>query len=99
MSRHDMCMPHAMGTRWNRLLDKFDHRPWAIPERPWSLTMCWRDLLFMHWPLPAPILARYLPAGLSLDTFDGAAWIGVIPFRMTDIGLRPVGTMPWVSSF
>jgi uncharacterized protein YqjF (DUF2071 family) len=87
-----------MGTRWNQLLNKLDHRPWAIPERAWSLTMCWRDLLFMHWPLPPHILARQLPPGLSLDTFDGAAWIGVVPFRMTDIGLRPIGTMP-VSSF
>ena len=73
---HSEAASPAMGTRWNRLLDKFDHRPWAIPERPWSLTMCWRDLLFMHWPLPPHILAhQLLPAFRSTPSM---AWLGLV---------------------
>jgi uncharacterized protein len=63
------------------------------------MTMCWRDLLFMHWPIPRDVIANVVPRGLEVDTFDGAAWIGVVPFRMTDIGLRRLTPLPWVSAF
>jgi uncharacterized protein YqjF (DUF2071 family) len=86
------------GARWN-LLDKVDHRPWPVPARPWTMTMCWRDLLFMHWPILPRLVAALVPPGLEVDTFDGSAWIGVVPFRMTDIGLRRASHLPWVSSF
>src|SRR4051812_33956075 len=86
-------------TRWNRVLDRVDHRPWPVPERPWSMTMCWRDLLFLHWPVPSGVIGALVPPGLAVDTFDGAAWIGVVPFHMTDIGLRRAPPLPWVSSF
>ena len=39
-----------------------------------------------------------VPAGLELDTFEGQAWIGVVPFRMT--GIRPVASAAaWLSAF
>jgi uncharacterized protein YqjF (DUF2071 family) len=49
--------------------------------------MSWRDLLFMHWPVGAEVLRPLVPPALSLDTFDGSAWLGIVPFRMT--GVRP----------
>jgi uncharacterized protein YqjF (DUF2071 family) len=49
--------------------------------------MTWRDLLFMHWPVPEAALRPHVPPGLQIDRFDGSAWIGVIPFHMT--GVRP----------
>jgi len=88
-----------MASRWDDLLERTDLRPWPVPARRWSITMCWRDLLFMHWRLPPELIAALVPPELELDTFDGAAWIGVVPFRMTDVGLRHLGRMPWVSSF
>lgn len=59
----------------------------------------WHDLLFAHWPLPAELLRPTLPPGLALDTFDGQAWIAVVPFRMS--GIRPHGApaVPWLSHF
>jgi len=88
-----------MPDRWNPLLDDVDHRPWPVPDRPWRMTMCWRDLLFMHWPFPPRLVAALVPPSLELDTFDGSAWIGVVPFRMTDIGVRHLPRLPWVSAF
>jgi hypothetical protein len=40
-----------------------------------------------------------LPRGLRVDTFDGAAWVGLVPFRIT--GLTPPGVppLPWLSHF
>ena len=51
--------------------------------------MEWADLCFAHWRWdPAEVAAR-LPAGLALDAFDGAAWLGVVPFRMNAV--KPLG--------
>ena len=58
------------------------------PGRPF-LSMRWLDLLFAHWPLEPAVLRPLIPPGLELDTFDGSAWLGVVPFRMTHV--RPFG--------
>jgi uncharacterized protein YqjF (DUF2071 family) len=50
--------------------------------------MNWHDLVFMHWPVPADTLRPLLPPRLELDTFDGNAWLGVVPFYMTDVRPR-----------
>ena len=75
------------------------HRPWPLPHRPWVLAMQWHDLLFMHWPLPAAVLRPYIPSALVLETFDGAAWLGIVPFRMAGTRPRFVPPLPWVSAF
>jgi uncharacterized protein YqjF (DUF2071 family) len=49
--------------------------------------MSWRDLLFMHWPVRVDALRPLVPPSLSIDTFDGSAWLGVVPFDM--VGVRP----------
>ena len=81
------------------ILDEVAHRPWPLPEGPWVMTQSWHDLLFAHWPVDARALQEKLPAGLPLDTFDGQAWLGVVPFRMTNVAPRGVPPVPFVSSF
>jgi len=61
--------------------------------------MVWRDLLFAHWPIPIQKLRARVPAGLSIDTFHGAAWIGVIPFHMTGVSLRGLPNLGIASRF
>lgn len=86
-------------SRWEALLDVAAHRPWPLPARRWAMHMRWEDLLFAHWPLDPSAVAPRLPAGLALDTFDGAAWLGVVPFRMTDTGLRGLPPVPTARRF
>src|SRR5688572_14463842 len=50
--------------------------------------MRWHDLLFLHWPIPPELIRPMIPQGVELDTFDGRAWIGVVPFRMTRVRPR-----------
>jgi uncharacterized protein YqjF (DUF2071 family) len=59
----------------------------------------WNSLTFLHWPYPPEPLQRFLPEGLEIDLFDDTAWLGLTPFRMTD--LRPPGVppIPLLSSF
>ena len=59
----------------------------------------WHDLLFAHWPVSPDRLRTLIPAGLTLDLFDGHAWLGVVPFHMTGVTARGVPALPWVSAF
>lgn len=52
------------------------------------LKMVWRELLFAHWPVDADELRGLLPVGLPLDIAEGKAWVSVVPFRMTGVGVR-----------
>ncbi len=80
-------------------LRHLDHRPWPIPDRPWTWRQSWYDLLFAHWRVPVDVLRPMIPAGLNLQDFDGSAWLGVIPFRMAGVMRRPFPDLPWVSAF
>jgi uncharacterized protein YqjF (DUF2071 family) len=79
--------------------DDTDHRPYPLPDRPWTVFMRWLDLAFLHWRVPADQLRRLLPAGVELDTFDGNAWIGIVPFRMTGIRHRLLAPVPGLCAF
>ncbi|NVB43238.1 DUF2071 domain-containing protein [Pseudenhygromyxa sp. WMMC2535] len=84
---------------WSALLEHREHRPWPLPERPWIMTMSWRELLFAHWRVDPERLSASLPAGLSLDTYQGEAWLGVVPFRMANVGPRGLNWLPGASAF
>lgn len=59
----------------------------------------WSELLFIHWTVPAAELQSLLPDGLTVDTFHGQAWVGLVPFHMS--GVRPWWSpaIPGVSAF
>jgi uncharacterized protein len=77
----------------------FEHRGYPPPTRPWVMHQIWHDLLFAHWPVPVKEIRRLVPASLPLDLFEGQAWIGVVPFRMTGIRPRFLPALPWLSAF
>jgi uncharacterized protein len=81
------------------ILNATAHRPWPMPDRPWVMTQTWNDLLFAHWPVEPRVLRPKVPAEFALDLFDGAAWIGVVPFRMSNVGPRGVPALPGLSAF
>jgi uncharacterized protein len=58
----------------------------------------WERLTFLHWAFETADVQRLLPDGLTAETHDGAAWVGLVPFYMrvaTPGGQR----VPWVSNF
>jgi uncharacterized protein YqjF (DUF2071 family) len=67
------------------------HRPWPMPQRAWRLRQRWSRLLFAHWPMPSAVVQDKLPPGLRVDTFDGAAWLGVVPFVMERVRFHTIG--------
>jgi hypothetical protein len=61
------------------------------------MTQTWHDLLFAHWRVDPAHVRPHVPNAFELDTFDGAAWIGVVPFHMTNVAPRGVPSLPWLS--
>jgi uncharacterized protein len=81
------------------ILQEVAHRPWPLPVGPWVMAQSWHDLLFAHWPVEAAELRPLLPGPLQVDTFEGTAWLAVVPFRMTGVRLRGTPALPWLSAF
>lgn len=73
--------------------------PTLRPARRAAMRMTWADLAFLHWEVPAASIRPLVPEGLEIDTFEGRAFIGLVPFTMR--GVRPVWSpsLPWLSSF
>lgn len=81
------------------ILSHSSHRPWPLPARPWIMRQTWSTLLFAHWPVPVRAIAPLLPPDLTLETWDGSAWLGIVPFRMEGVRLRGLPQIPSTSSF
>jgi uncharacterized protein YqjF (DUF2071 family) len=81
------------------ILKETAHRPWPMPDGPWVMSQTWNDLLFAHWPVAQDRLRALVPATFELDLFEGQAWLGVVPFHMTNVAPRFVPSLPWISAF
>ena len=60
-----------------------------------ALRMGWHHLLFLHWPVEAAHLQKLIPPELEIDTFDGCAYVGLIPFSMTRVRPRWLPHLPF----
>jgi hypothetical protein len=63
------------------------------------MAQSWHDLLFAHWRVDAAELLPLIPTPLAIDTFEGQAWLGIVPFRMSGVRLRWTPPLPWLSAF
>src|SRR5262245_25163894 len=70
------------------VIDRNHSRSIPIPDREWASYQSWDRLLVCHWPIDAALLRPRVPAPLEIDTFDGQAFIGLIPMFMGEIRLR-----------
>ncbi|MBM7609773.1 uncharacterized protein YqjF (DUF2071 family) [Lysinibacillus composti] len=90
-----------MGELLKEKKDPWDdsHRPWALPNLPWTMKQIWSDLLFAHYPIKYEVLRKLVPEALHLDSYNGMCWIGVVPFRMSGIRLRGLPSIPGTDQF
>jgi uncharacterized protein YqjF (DUF2071 family) len=80
-------------------LQRTGHRPFPLPRGPWVMGQSWIDLLFAHWTVPEATLRAAVPAGITIDTFQGSAWVGITPFEVVGAHPRAVPPLPWLSRF
>ena len=76
-----------------------EHIPFPLPSSSWLVRQDWLDLSFLHWDLPPDAVAPHLPAGIELHTFDGRAWVGLVPFWMSGVRPRFCPAVPGISRF
>lgn len=75
------------------------HRPWPLPSSPWIMFQRWENLLFAHWRVETRELRPLVPESLILDEYDGSAWLGLTPFYLTNLHVRLLPPIPFVSEF
>ncbi len=63
------------------------------------MTQQWQELLFAHWAYEPDVVQRLLPSGVELDTFEGKAYVGLVPFNMRNLRLRGLPAIPTTSNF
>lgn len=59
----------------------------------------WADVVFLHWRYEPDVVQRLLPPGVTVDVYDGSAWIALVPFRMEGLGLPGLTPLPFVGTF
>lgn len=81
----------------SRIVDAY--RPYPAPQAPFVMHQAWHNLLFIHFRVPLELLRRVVPGTLPLDTFDGHAYVGVVPFMMRNVRPRFLPAVPRLSFF
>lgn len=72
------------------------------PRRPDALVIGyqrWDSLLFLHWPVPASAFRALIPRRLSIDEYEGRAYVTFTPFTVLGARLRPLPALPGLSNF
>lgn len=69
------------------------------PPRAHVMLQRWEKLAFLHWRWDAETIQRTLPPGLTVDTFQGDAWLAIVPFYMRGIRPRFCPPVPGISNF
>ena len=59
--------------------------------RPAVLTQHWAEIVWAHWRVPADEARALIPSSLEVDTIDGSAWVGLVPFEMQQLRIVLAG--------
>lgn len=73
--------------------------PTLRPDRTAVMHQRWAELGFLHWPVPVAALRPLVPSALAIDTHEGQAYIGVVPFTVTGARAVLMPPLPWMSAF
>ncbi|MGY6497378.1 MAG: YqjF family protein [Microcella sp.] len=73
------------------------HAP-SLPGRA-VIRQRWNHCVFLHWRVDPARVAPLMPAGTRPDTFDGSAWVGLIPFVLSDHAFLPLPPVPRLGTF
>ncbi len=70
-----------------------------VPVRRAVMVQRWTDVVFLHWRYRPDVVQNLLPSGVEVESFDGSAWIGLVPFRMEGLGFPGLPPLPLVGEF
>ena len=69
------------------------------PVRRPVMLQGWKNVTYVHFPYQPEVVQRRLPPGLTVDTFEGRAWVGLVAFHMEDIRLPFTPPIPYLGTF
>lgn len=81
------------------ILQMQDHRTWKPPSGDWKYYQEWKDVIFLHWEVDESELRRFVPGQLTIDTFQGKAWMSVVAFKTQGVRRRGAPPLPLLSNF
>src|SRR2546422_2796482 len=62
-------------------------------ERDPFVSTTWKPALFFHYRIEPQIVRPLLPAGFSLETFDGSSWITLVALTMKNFRAHSRGSL------
>ena len=83
----------------SEILQDHEHLPWPLPTGRWQYYQEWNEVLFFHWPVAPETIQAMLPQGLEVDTWEGQAYVSLVPFKLERIRPRGLPAVSWVSDF
>jgi uncharacterized protein len=84
----------VVAARIDRLIES-EQRAHPGRHGHWLMFEAWEDLLLASWPIDPAVLRPIIPPTLEVDTFDGTAWVSIVPFRAADMRLfSRMGAIP-----
>lgn len=83
----------------SEILSAKSHRTYEYPKNKWLYYQEWNRVLFLHYETSIDILKELVPEELSIDTFNGKAYISVVPFTMEKIRPRFLPSIGFISNF
>jgi uncharacterized protein YqjF (DUF2071 family) len=69
------------------------------PEGKPIMLQTWANLTFLHWDFEPGLIEPLLPESLTIDTFEGRAYVGLVPFYMRAIRHRSGLRIPTAHNF
>ncbi|WP_322410449.1 DUF2071 domain-containing protein [Microbacterium invictum] len=76
----------------------FEREAPPLPRRA-VIAQRWSDAVFLHWRVEPAAVAPMLPRGVEPDVFDGSAWVGLVPFVLSEFRFLPLPPVPLVGTF
>jgi uncharacterized protein YqjF (DUF2071 family) len=81
------------------ILGQVSNRNYPLPEGKWQSYQEWHDVVMLHWRVPHKDIMALLPPGLTLDTFEGEAWVSWLGFTVKKVRYRNLPPLPAISRF
>jgi len=75
------------------------HRPWTLLKGKRTFYQEWNDALFLHWKVEESELQKLSPSKVSIDKFEGEAWISLVAFTMEKIRPKNLPSISFISNF
>jgi uncharacterized protein YqjF (DUF2071 family) len=67
--------------------------------RPAFMRQRWRDVAFVHWAVEPGRVSGLMPPGVRPDTHEGHTYVGLVLFRVVDVGPPRGPAVPWGGRF